>query len=73
MGKNKLKIFLAYHKDTPCYKSEIFQPIQVGAEMNDITIDFAIPDNLGDNISNLNPYYCELTGHYWFFKNYIDN
>ena len=29
-------------------------------------------DNTGDNISNKNKYYSELTFHYWFWKNMID-
>lgn len=69
----KLKIFLSYHKSTPVYKSEIFQPIQVGAAISNIKLDFAIQDNNGENISKLNPYYCELTGHYWVLKNYLHN
>ena len=28
-----------------------------------------IPDNTGDNISDRNPNYCELTGLYWAWKN----
>ena len=71
MNKDGLKIFLAYHKDTPCYKSDIFLPLQVGRELSNKTIDFAIPDNTEKNISSLNPYYCELTGHYWVLKNYM--
>lgn len=66
----KLTIFLSYHKNSPCYKSEVFLPIQVGAE-NSEKIDFALHDNEGENISTLNPYYCELTGHYWVLKNYL--
>ena len=68
----KLKIFLSYHKDTPIYKSEVFQPIHVGAELSDFKLDYALKDNTGDNISKLNPYYCELTGHYWVLKNYLN-
>ncbi len=76
---SKLKIFLSYHKNTPCYKSDIFQPIHVGAgvgvndNVNKLTPDFAIADNTNENISYLNPYYCELTGHYWVLKNYLQD
>lgn len=69
---NKLKIFLSYHKNTPIYKSDIFEPIQVGAETSDLKLDI-LTDNTKDNISHLNNYYCELTGQYWVLKNYIDN
>lgn len=81
MGNGNIKIFLAYHKKTPCYKSDVFQPLYVGAGVNGLNgvngatsepLDFAIPDNTGENISQLNPYFCELTGHYWVLKNYID-
>lgn len=30
-------------------------------------------DNTGDNISEKNPYYCELTGLYWVWKNGKEN
>lgn len=66
---NNLKIFLAYHKKSPLYKSEIFIPIKVGNG----ELDGCISDKTGDNISDLNPYYCELTGQYWVLKNYLKN
>ena len=66
---NFLKIFLAYHKESPVYKSEIFQPIKVGGGL----LEGAISDDTGENISSLNPYYCELTGQYWVLKNYLKN
>ena len=67
----KLKVFLSYHREFPVYKSDIFEPVQVGAALTDKDLGF-IKDNRGDNISELNPYYCELTGHYYILKNYID-
>lgn len=73
MKHTGLKIFLSYHKPTPCYCSDIFQPIQVGSDLSESLLDNTIHDNNGCNISNLNPYYCELTGHYWVLKNYINN
>lgn len=69
---NKIKIFLAYHKDTPIFKSDIFEPIQVGSVLSDKKLNM-LQDDSGDNISFLNKYYCELTGHYWVLKNYIDD
>lgn len=72
MTNHSLKIFLSYHKDSPFYKSDIFDPIQVGTDCNP-EIEGITKDNTGDNISRLNPYYCELTGQYWVLKNYLDN
>ena len=40
---------------------------QVGAALHD---DLGyVADNTGDNISEKNPHYCELTGIYWLWKN----
>ena len=46
-------------------------PLQVGSELYK-NIDVAgVKDNVGDNISSKNGFYCETTGHYWIWKNSI--
>lgn len=44
-------------------------PIQVGSVFTEKDV-CAIKDNSGDNISDKNKKYCELTGIYWIWKNY---
>ena len=44
-----------------------YLPVHVGAEGKD-SIGYR-PDNTGENISSKNPYFCELTGLYWAWKN----
>lgn len=46
----------------------MYLPLHVGAEGKN-SIEGFTPDNTGDNISSKNPYYCELTGLYWAWKN----
>lgn len=43
-------------------------PIQVGKVLNMQTIE-KCTDDIGDNISNKNQVYCELTAIYWMWKN----
>ena len=62
-----IKIIIATHKKYQIPKEDIYFPLQVGAEGKD-DISFT-KDNTGDNISNKNPYFCELTGLYWAWKN----
>ncbi|MDO4813703.1 MAG: DUF4422 domain-containing protein [Gemella sp.] len=63
-----IKILVAAHKEVELPKSDIYLPVQVGAEVNDIKTEYQ-KDNEGDNISKENPYLCELTGLYWAWKN----
>lgn len=42
-------------------------PIQVGAALTDIEM-FPVRDSQGENISEKNPQYCELTALYWIWK-----
>ena len=63
-----IKIIVATHKsfEMPQNK-ELYLPVHVGCEGKD---DLGYQgDNAGENISQLNPYYCELTGLYWAWKN----
>ena len=61
------KILIAAHKPYGVPESSLYMPIHVGASGKD-GIGF-IRDDSGDNISNLNPNFCELTGAYWAWKN----
>ncbi len=42
-------------------------PIQVGAALTDKKL-FSVNDSKGENISEKNPQYCELTALYWIWK-----
>ena len=63
----KVNVIIATHKkyEMPKYKS--YLPVHVGKEGKD-DIGFK-GDNTGNNISKKNPYFCELTGIYWAWKN----
>lgn len=65
---NKINIIVATHKKYQMPKDSIYIPIQVGAEEKK-KIEEYVQDNTGDNISSKNPYFCELTGLYWAWKN----
>lgn len=58
-----IKIIVAAHKPYWMPEDPMYVPVQVGAEGKQ-TIGFT-PDNTGDNISNKNNMYRELTGMYW--------
>lgn len=62
-----IKVIVATHKKYDMPKDKCYLPIHVGANGKE-TIGY-LGDNTGDNISNKNPYYCELTGLYWGIKN----
>ena len=67
--KNDVTILVCCHKNDFCHKGEGFYPIQVGKALHP-ELDLGIPgDDTGDNISTKNPNYCELTAHYWLWKN----
>ena len=68
-AKQDVRIFISTHKDVETFDSEILQPVQVGCANRDWLFPWALHDNDGNNISEQNPMYCELTTQYWAWKN----
>lgn len=69
-AKQPVRIFVSTHKPAQFFESDILQPVQVGAvRAGNTPIGCAFMDSTGDNISRLNPMYCELTTQYWAWKN----
>lgn len=65
---SKVRIVVAYHKQWPKCVDDIYCPIQVGAI--NASSDLGIQrDDDGDNISDKNPYYSEVTALYYLWKN----
>ena len=63
-------IYIMAHKAFEAPELPDYVPLQVGAALNgDLGM---LRDDKGDNISAKNPYYCELTGLYWIWKNRDD-
>ena len=62
-----IEIIIATHKKYKMPKDDIYLPLHVGSEGKE-NIGFK-RDNEGENISEKNPYFCELTGLYWAWKN----
>ncbi|HEC1752082.1 TPA: DUF4422 domain-containing protein, partial [Campylobacter lari] len=79
-----IKILIGYHKKDLILKDSILTPIHLGREIfkqktkdgflsnsdYNFMCENMLGDDFGDNISNLNRYFCELTGIYWAWKNY---
>ncbi|MBQ6230906.1 MAG: DUF4422 domain-containing protein [Eubacterium sp.] len=72
--KVDIKVIIATHKKYRMPKDKLYLPLHVGAEGktdeegNPLDLGYQ-KDNTGENISELNPSFCELTGLYWAWKN----
>lgn len=69
-----MKIYVATHKEFKLPDEKGYTPLLVGAYKNINNVDTSAieqytQDNVGDNISEKNSNYCELTGLYWMWKN----
>lgn len=68
--KQKGHIYVVTHKQVDICENNGFVPIAVGGA--DLHYQNGLSDNSGENISNKNPNYCELTALYWIWKNRLD-
>lgn len=65
-----IKIFTITHKAFTPPEDSMYVPLHVG-RINGDNLGF-LGDDTGDSISQLNPYFCELTGMYWIWKNFTE-
>lgn len=63
-----IKLIVAAHKSYRMPEDPMYLPIHVGKAGKDLELGFQ-GDNGGENISEKNPTFCELTGLYWAWKN----
>lgn len=63
-----VKIVLSCHKEVCFPKNEIYLPVHVGASSSSLNLAGYQRDDEGDNISDRNFTYCELTAQYWAWK-----
>lgn len=62
-----IKVLVVTHKDYWMPDDAMYKPIWVGNK--DHVPDGFLRDDVGENIAEKNPYYCELTALYWAWKN----
>lgn len=65
-----IKIFVTHKEKHKSFETNIIKPIQTGRSIANEVFEDMIGDNTGDNISQLNPYFCETSAIYWVWKNY---
>ena len=64
-----IKLFVCCHQQSFVPAHPLLYPVQVGAALADIHYPGFLHDDTGENISNKNRSYCELTAQYWAWKN----
>ena len=64
-----ITIFVSAHKSVDLFESNVLRPVQVGCSLAFDRFPWAEHDDDGENISDQNPLYCELTTQYWAWKN----
>ena len=71
---NIAKIYIVVHKPCELPHNEVMRPIHVGRVISQRKEKMAWMqgDDTRENISEKNPLYCEMTAHYWIWKNVKD-
>jgi hypothetical protein len=64
-------MLVATHKVAPMPEDSLYLPVHVGHARSGHDLGYQ-PDDSGENISALNPSFCELTALYWAWKNLPD-
>jgi len=65
----KIKILVTYKNEHKILKSDILTPIQTGRAIAEKNFEGMIGDDTGDNISDRNNKYSEVSAQYWAWKN----
>lgn len=65
----KIIIGIAAHKPYWMPEDAVYMPLYVGAAEHETPASDWQRDDTGDAISKKNATFCELTGHYWLWKN----
>ncbi len=64
-----IKLFVCCHQPSHVPEHPLLVPIQVGAALAEEHFSGFLHDDAGENISQKNRSYCELTAQYWAWKN----
>ncbi len=63
------KVYIAFHQKGELITNDLsYSALQVGKSVTNLQLDIQ-NDATGDNISDKNGIYSELTGWYWIWKN----
>ena len=65
--EKNVTVIVAAHKKYQMPEDKMYMPVHVGSKGKD-SIGYQRDDE-GDNISEKNPFFCELTGLFWAWKN----
>ncbi len=64
-----IRIYISCYKPSYVPEHSLLFPIQTGSAQKDIRFENMLHDDDGENISDRNHMYCELTAQFWAWKN----